>query len=547
MKRLLCLTHLMFLVVLVFAEQLHHQIDSLQQELKDAPTDLDKVEFLVILGGLYLEINQNAANDYYTRALDICRSYPDEFEPLEEAFLLDCLGVVERKRSNYEKAFAFYLSALAIKEQVNDTLTLGRSYHNIAILFNKQKEYERARTFMLKALPLRKKYTDRISYAKTLNAYGVTLSKLNQIDSAYYYFEQAKKYFGNHVKVADANTQLALLAKRKGNYQEAITVYLKNLKIFEAHGMKEKLMATHIVIASAYQKNNQPDQALYYIQRAEKLALESQNTRYLLKVYSEFSKIYKDKGAYEKAFQYSMLHKNYKDSTYNSERVRAMTALELNYNYEKQKLADSLQFNAEMQLLQSKAASERTQKWLLAVSLVLIVMVLYHSLTRSKHKLKEEHLEKEVLTEKLYALKVQVEQLSTDNQMRVQYKKELLAKIKKLNDQKEMRSVKELQNLTLAIQSQINTETRLDVLAASKQPLEPTFEHRLIEIYPDLSKSEREICNLIRMNLSMKEIANVRNTSVGAIRTSRYRIRKKMNVPKGKELEVVIQNMIAPL
>ena len=544
MKPLFCIIPFFFSVVLVFAQEVQRQIDSLQQELKVTQSDSVKAEVLVFLGGLYLDINLNASKDFYFQALEVCREHPEQFERLEEAFLLDCLGVVERRGSNYEKAFEYYLSALAIKEEMKDSATLGRSYHNIAILFNKQKEYDRARQFMLKALPLRKKHTDSIDYAKTLNAYGVTLSKINKIDSAYYYFGEAKKYFGNHVKVADANTQLAILAKQKGNFEEAISVYLKNLEIFEKHGMNEKLMATNILIASAYNSNNQPDEALPYIQEAEQLALKSQNTKYLLKTYLQFRKTYEKKEDYKKAYQYSLLHKNYGDSTYNSERVRAMTALELNYNYEKQKLADSLQFTVEKELLQSKAERERAQKWLFVVSLGLVAMGLYHSLTRYRHKLKEEHLEKEVLHEKLYLLKIQVEQLSNDNQMRVQYKKELLTKIKKLNDQKNKRSIKELQNLTLEIQSQINTETRLDALTESKKSLDPTFEQRLLELHPDLTKSEREICNLIRMNLSMKEIATIRNTSVGAIRTSRYRIRKKMNIPKGKELEMTIQNIL---
>ena len=543
MKGLLCFIIFLSSVVVIFAQEEQQQIDSLRQELKTANTEKEKVELLATLGGLYLEINLKASADFYHRALDICRKHPEQFEPLEEAFLLDCLGVVERRGSNYEKAFEYYLSALGIKEEEKDSVTLGRSYHNIAILFNKQKEYDRARHFMLKALPLRKKHTDSVDYAKSLNAYGVTLSKINKIDSAYYYFEEAKKYFGSHVKLADAHTQLAILAKQKGNFAEAVSVYLKNLEIFAEHGMNEKLMSTNILIASAYQKNDQPDEALPYIQEAEKLALRSQNTRYLLKIYLYLSRIHADKRDYEKAYQYSLLHKNYKDSTYNFERARSMTALELNYDYEKRQLADSLHFTVEKQLLQSKAQRERIQKWLLLVSFGLIVLGLYHSLTRFRHRLKEEQLEKDVLNEKLGLLKIQVEQLSTDNHMRVQYKKELLEKIKKLKDQKEKRSVKELQNLTLEIQSQINTETRLDALAEGNKSFEPNFEQMLIELHPDLTKSEREICNLIRMNLSMKEIANVRNTSVGAIRTSRYRIRKKMNVPKGKELEMIIQNI----
>ena len=96
--------------------------------------------------------------------------------------------------------------------------------------------------------------------------------------------------------------------------------------------------------------------------------------------------------------------------------------------------------------------------------------------------------------------------------------------------------------------------TQLNQLLASQQPLMGDQFASMLESQKECAvrairqhkislEQATEICNLIRMNLSMKEIANIRNTSVGAIRTSRYRIRKKMNIPKGKELEMVIQNI----
>ena len=66
----------------------------------------------------------------------------------------------------------------------------------------------------------------------------------------------------------------------------------------------------------------------------------------------------------------------------------------------------------------------------------------------------------------------------------------------------------------------------------------------LINAFKELTKTEREVCSLLRLSLSVKEIASIRNSSSDAIKVTRYRIRKKMNVPKGQKLEVFIQNLI---
>ena len=69
------------------------------------------------------------------------------------------------------------------------------------------------------------------------------------------------------------------------------------------------------------------------------------------------------------------------------------------------------------------------------------------------------------------------------------------------------------------------------------------FDNMLVTTYKELTKTEREVCSLLRLNLSVKEIASIRNSSSDAIKVTRYRIRKKMNVPKGEKLEMFIQKL----
>src|SRR5690554_1358535 len=60
--------------------------------------------------------------------------------------------------------------------------------------------------------------------------------------------------------------------------------------------------------------------------------------------------------------------------------------------------------------------------------------------------------------------------------------------------------------------------------------LYPEFSANLQKKGPDLELADAEICAYIRMGFASKEIAEIKNTSPGAISTRRTRIRKKLSV-----------------
>jgi len=53
----------------------------------------------------------------------------------------------------------------------------------------------------------------------------------------------------------------------------------------------------------------------------------------------------------------------------------------------------------------------------------------------------------------------------------------------------------------------------------------------LKDIHPSISNNEIKLCAYLRMNLSTKEIAQLMNISARGIEISRYRLRKKLNLP----------------
>ena len=62
-------------------------------------------------------------------------------------------------------------------------------------------------------------------------------------------------------------------------------------------------------------------------------------------------------------------------------------------------------------------------------------------------------------------------------------------------------------------------------------------------LHPNLSKTDTEICSLIRIGLSRKEVANLRNTSLDAVKTARFRLKKKLNLSAEEALDDYINTL----
>ncbi|MDX1471850.1 MAG: hypothetical protein R3213_10165, partial [Flavobacteriaceae bacterium] len=77
---------------------------------------------------------------------------------------------------------------------------------------------------------------------------------------------------------------------------------------------------------------------------------------------------------------------------------------------------------------------------------------------------------------------------------------------------------------------------RLDELSHS-------FYKRLKQRFPKLSKTEERLCSLIRLRIDSKEIATLQNITLSSLNTSRYRLRKKLNLNGDQDLDDFIRSL----
>ena len=76
-----------------------------------------------------------------------------------------------------------------------------------------------------------------------------------------------------------------------------------------------------------------------------------------------------------------------------------------------------------------------------------------------------------------------------------------------------------------------------DELRKNIQCTYPAFLSRLHEIYPALTEADEFLCMLIKSNLSNKEVMEQLSISQGSLHTTRYRLKRKLAIPKEENLD----------
>ena len=89
----------------------------------------------------------------------------------------------------------------------------------------------------------------------------------------------------------------------------------------------------------------------------------------------------------------------------------------------------------------------------------------------------------------------------------------------------------ELKKLIRILNQESKMDKEWDQFATYFDNTHSDFLKAIKEVHPTLNANELKLCAYLRMNLSTKEIAQLMNISVRGVEISRYRLRKKLQVP----------------
>jgi DNA-binding CsgD family transcriptional regulator len=119
--------------------------------------------------------------------------------------------------------------------------------------------------------------------------------------------------------------------------------------------------------------------------------------------------------------------------------------------------------------------------------------------------------------------------------MNLVQKKEMLSKLKDdlihyKNIPDTEKAAKEFQKIIRVIDRDLDHNEEWEQFAVHFDSVHSNYLKKLKARHPSLTTSDLKLAAYLRLNLSTKEIAQLMNISVRGVETSRYRLRKKLDI-----------------
>lgn len=517
----------------------------LHSKIKENTTDSLRIHYQIELAKYLLNRNIDTARIILNDALHTLhknKSHSIYFKR-KKADALNYLGIINAKQSFSEEALSNYLKALELSETIKDSSLIGLTIHNLGMFYRRQYDYEKAKTYLQKAIRIRHQIKEKPSeIGMSYNMLGVTYFYNKQYDSALINYKKAANLYKTKLEKSKVNGNLALLYYTTKEYDKAIFVFKENIKIFKELQIQNELSIYHKNLANCYQDMGLYEKAIKQLDSAIAIAKKLKHKDLLQKEYFNRSLAYQSKGDFKKALEDYSLYKAYNDSLNNTEEAKRITALELNYKFEKEKLQANLN-------LQNERAKKQLYLILLLLSVISAVSIfllvrknLKYQLDLSKRKLEEENLQRKNTEQILQLKEAELKTEFLNNKIKQEVQEYFENEVKAILKLDEEEKTKALKSLLLSLKSKNSNYSPSQNLAEYIDQVNHDFKIKVNTYFSILNEKEKKLLYLMKLGLSTNEIKDLQNTSLASVKSIRYRIRKKLGLDSEADLIAYIEN-----
>ncbi|WP_317899587.1 SpoIIE family protein phosphatase [Aurantibacillus circumpalustris] len=297
---------------------------------------------------------------------------------------LNNIGVAYLNSELLTKALPYFLKSLAIAEETNNLANAGSMYFNCAILYQRIGEVRKCIAFQHKAKYFSELKRDTNMIILTNCGLSTGYRNLNSIDSAQYFLKVGKKYISNEI---NSNIKFnyylneGLLFMHIGEHQKALNAFINTQSYVTVAIDKITLF---INIGDEYNKLNNSTKALEYYNMAQKLSEETKTYNNLSYLSLKMAGIYEEQNNHKKFSELIHRHLNYKDSNDKYVKVQQIQQQQLEFDYERKQIADSLRFEHKERLkdieLEVAAAKLNKEKYFRIMLFAILTAIIIFSI-----------------------------------------------------------------------------------------------------------------------------------------------------------------------
>lgn len=483
--------------------------------------------------------------------------YRELGDSLSVAKSFSLISNVYTKQGDYTTALKYGLRALDIFEESGDSLKMALTLMRIGTMYMIKRDRPAARPYYFRAFSIAKKYPNSMTYNNLLASMASYYRLTGNSDSALYFYNKslnADKILGRKQDIAGTYMNMAHLYLRQDNFDTGYYFLNKALNGFKELDSKENmgLVYSSMGMANFFQGNY--DSSLVYTNKSLEIGKETNNSRLIFAAKELLPGIYDKKGEYKKSLNHYREFIAYKDSI-DGVKVKGKLA-ELETKYETAKKEQQI---LELEHQSEIEKSEKQLQRIIFSGIIFVLLLILIGIWQKRVKDKQIHLQKEELAKsELEKSKIKEEEL----QQSVLYKSkqlsthalhmmqknsmlhEMQSDLKILSKKANIDDKQDFKRINMQINQSLRSHKDWDVFKLYFEDVNKNFYQKLTEINPDLTTNDHRLCALIKLNMNSKEMASVLNVAPNSIKSSRYRLKKKLGLNVEADLEEFIRVLV---
>jgi tetratricopeptide (TPR) repeat protein len=472
---------------------------------------------------------------------------------------LQQMGQICYNQGHYAQALDFYLHAdKALSTQSNKDL-IAANTGQMGVLYYYNKQLDKSRAMYNRALFIYKQTGNLKGQAEIFGNIGHLYEKRHLYDSAFYYQHLAlENYTRANYKQGAAKIyeNLGSIYEDQAKYDSAYVSFDRSLHLYKEEHNEIASIEVINNLGDVLRKTGKYAESIVQSRKALTLAQQTGNIYQLASCTKDIGQAYELMNRMDSAYHYAELSRKYSLEVYSKDGVNQTAFLQVLYDINK-KSEEIARLNNNRKINRIIAVAGV----IVALLIVVLSFVVFSRQrlkirdqqalareTEARHELmqlelKNQQLEDERLKEQLDVksgeLSTHTLNLIKNNQFLEHLRSTLQAMVK--DDKRDQK--KQMQQLILQINESFNHEQYWKEFTNAFEQVHRSFFESIKKHSSELTSADMRLIALLRINLDSSDIAILLGISTDSLRVSRYRLRKKLNIPQGDNLTAFIQTL----
>lgn len=319
------------------------------------------------------------------------------------------LGIVERRRENFNLALDYTQKAISISENLPEKGYLGRYYLNEGVIYSDLNNKDLAKKMYLKAKEVLEKAGETRGLDAIYNNLAILYSNDTLYNEAIEFFKKSKALYLKNKNLHGAATTITNIANsyvELKNYDEAEKNLAEAYDIQKTMNDAQQLFSIFINYAGLYIKQHNFTKAEMYLQKCKILADSSDGKLYRRDMFSNYAIFYEKQNDYKNAYKNIRQYILLSDSIFSDDLTQKIAELRTKFEDEKK------QTELDKQAIEIKQQKNLVHFFITISILFLIVIILIFIQYRNKKRINAEltHKNSEIMQQK-EEIHAQAEQL----------------------------------------------------------------------------------------------------------------------------------------